>query len=242
MNLDDLSTFELAQRLETEPNTVVILPLGAVEEHGVHLPLSTDSVQPEHIAACLAAELGDGVLVAPPIRYGVCNVTRNFAGTISLSFDTFRSLIGEVLSELCRHGVKNLVVLSGHAGRVHMAALRVAGEWVLEKYPEVRLMILSDYDIIYQFAADAFPAWDGHAGSVETSRVMAIRPELVKGKGQAFKPELPKYRVLRNPEKYFPSGVMGDPENASAEKGEEWNQLVVDEMKKLIEDMIASDD
>jgi creatinine amidohydrolase len=235
MYLDELSTFEFEQRLKDKPDTVVLLPIGAVEEHGSHLPLSTDSIQPEFIAKQLADELD--LLIAPPIRYGICNATRNFPGTISLSFDTFRAVIQEILLELCRHGVKNIIVLSGHAGRIHMAALRVAAEAVVEKF-DVKLMVLSDYDIIYKYAADKFPAWDGHAGSVETSRVMAINPELIKGKGETFKAEFPEYQIIRDPEKYFPSGIMGDPTTASKEKGDEWNELVIRELKKLIKGMI----
>jgi len=237
MYLDDLTTTEFAERLNTNPSTVVILPIGAVEEHGDHLPLSTDSLQPEYVAERIATELGG--LIAPPIRYGICNATRNFPGTISLSFNTFRSLIQEVVEELCRHKVKNIVILSGHAGRVHMAALRVATEAVVEKY-DVNLLMLSDYDIIYNLAGDKFPAWDGHAGSVETSRIMSIRPDLVKGKGKLFKADFPQYRVLRNPEKYFPDGVMGDPTSASAEKGTEWNEFVISELIKLISEMIET--
>ena len=235
MYLDDLSTIEFSQRLEKNPETLIILPLGAVEEHGKHLPMSTDSIQPEFVAERLAKELD--CLIAPPIRYGICNTTRNFPGTISLSFETFRALIQEILEELCRHGIKNLVVLSGHAGRIHMAALRVASEAVVEKF-DVNLMVLSDYDIIYKYVGEKFPEWDGHAGSVETSRIMAIRPELVKGKGEAFKVEFPEYMMLRNPEKYFPEGVMGDPTQATSEKGDEWNELVILELKKLILEML----
>lgn len=238
MYLDDLTTKEFTERLKTNSKTFVILPIGAVEEHGDHLPLSTDSLQPEFIAERIATDLGG--LIAPPIRYGICNATRNFPGTISLSFNTFSTFIQEVLEELCRHGIKNLVVLSGHAGRVHMAALRVATEAVVEKF-DVKLMMLSDYDIIYNLAGDKFPTWDGHAGSVETSRVMAIRPELVKGKGKLFKADYPAYRVLRNPEEYFPDGVMGDPTTASPEKGVEWNELVIAELKKLISDMVENE-
>jgi creatinine amidohydrolase len=239
MYLDELTTFEFERRVEKDKNLTIIFPIGAVEEHGEHLPLSTDSLQPEYIAEQLAKDLN--ILIAPPIRYGICNATKNFAGTISLSFNTFQVLVQEILLELCRHGVKNIVVLSGHAGRVHMSALRVSGEAVVEKYPKIKLMILSDYDIIYKYQGDEFPDWDGHAGSVETSRIMAIKPELIKGSGKLSKVDFPPYRVLPDLERYFPSGVMGDPESASAEKGRTWNELVVKELKKLIEGMLESD-
>ena len=238
MYLDNLSSNEFKQQLESNNKTIVILPIGAVEEHGEHLPLSTDSVQPEYIAEQIAQDQDLDVLIAPPIRYGICNATRNFPGTISLSFNTFRTFIQEILEELCRHGVKNIVVLSGHAGRVHMIALRLACEGVVEKF-DVNLMLLSDYDIIYKLAGDKFPEWDGHAGSVETSRMMAISPNLIKGKGELFKAEFPSYMVIKDPEKYFPSGVMGDPTSATAEKGHEWNELVLTELKKMIKEMVT---
>jgi creatinine amidohydrolase len=239
MYLDELSSVDFKNRIKSDEKTVVILPIGAVEGHGAHLPLSTDSIQPEYIAEKIAGEIG--ALIAPPIRYGICNATRNLPGTISLTFETFRAMIQEVLEELCRNGVGNIVVLSGHAGRIHMAALRVAGEAVVEKF-DVKLMVLSDYDIIYKYQAEEFPDWDGHAGSVETSRIIAIKPELAKEKGKTFKAELPPYRILKHPEKYFPGGVMGDPENASVEKGKKWNELVIKELKKIIIDMLEKND
>jgi creatinine amidohydrolase len=239
MYLDELTTFEFKKRVEEDNNLTVILPIGAVEEHGEHLPLSTDSLQPEYIAEQLAKDLD--ILIAPPIRYGICNATKNFAGTITLSFNTFQVLVQEILSELCRHGVKNIIVLSGHAGRVHMAALRVAGEAVIEKYPKIKLMLLSDYDIIYKYQGDKFPAWDGHAGSVETSRIMAIKPDLIKGSGKMSKIDFPPYRILPDLESYFPSGVMGDPGSASEYKGKDWNELVIKELKELINNMLESE-
>lgn len=77
--LDELSTVE-AQKAATA-GTVIILPIGSVEEHGDHLPLGTDSIQPEYIATEVAKKTG--ALIAPPIRYGICNAARNFPGTIS---------------------------------------------------------------------------------------------------------------------------------------------------------------
>jgi creatinine amidohydrolase len=116
-----------------------------------------------------------------------------------------------------------------------MAALRVAAESVLERFHDVKLIVLSDYDIIYKYQGDEFPDWDGHAGSVETSRIIAIRPDLVKGTGKSYKAKFPQYRVVPNPEDYFPSGVMGDPESASLTKGKKWNDLVLKEFRELID-------
>ncbi len=233
MYFDELTMKEFGKAVGK--SKLVIWPIGAVEEHGDHLPLCTDSVQPVHVAQEVA-EL-TGALVAPPLWYGNCGSTANFPGTISLQFDTLRAVAFDVVSELARQGFSKIVVLSGHAGRLHMAALRLAAEEVLDERPDLKIMVLSDYDIAYTIKDDAIPEDDGHAGMMETSRVLAITPELVKGKGKKFIPKFPKYRVMRDSEKYFPGGVMGDPTKASAAKGREWNDYIVKELAKLVKEM-----
>ena len=234
MYLDQLTKKEFSEKVNE--NTVVILPIGATEEHGDHLPLSTDSLQPEFIAEKVAKAAG--ALIAPPIRYGLCASTRNFPGTITLSFDTLRALVYDILSELCRNKIKNIVVLSGHAGRVHMAALRQAAEKVVREN-KVKIMVLSDYDIAYELIQIdmSIPDDDGHAGLIETSRMLDIREDLVKGKGVAGKTRPPKYMILPDPEKHFPTGVMGYPEDASKVKGDQINDFIIKELVKLIKNL-----
>ncbi|UCD91824.1 MAG: creatininase family protein [Methanobacteriota archaeon] len=229
MFLDELSSKEFEG--EIDDNTVVILPLGVIEEHGSHLPLSTDSLQGEYVAEELARRTN--ALIAPPIRYGVCNTTRNFPGTITISFETLCSLVYDVLSEFARNGIKNVVVLSGHAGSTHMAALRLAAKDVVDEN-DIKVMVLSDYEILY--GMDLVGPEDGHSGSVETSRIMAIRPDLIKGEGKKGVNRIPKFMVLRHPEKHW-EGVTGDPTKATKEKGEELNELVIQEMVKKVNDM-----
>lgn len=130
--LDELSTKEVAQA--AKDGSVVIFPLGSVEEHGDHLPLCTDSIQAEYVALEVAKRTG--CLVVPPLRYGICNAGRNFAGTITIGFDTLYKLAHDVLSELVRNGFKRIIVLSGHAGQSHMVALRLAAQDIVIKNDE----------------------------------------------------------------------------------------------------------
>ncbi len=130
--LDELSTTEAAQA--AKEGKVVIFPIGSVEEHGNHLPLGTDSVQPEYIATEVAKRTG--CLIAPPFRYGICNATRNFAGTITIQFDTLYKFALDVLSELVRNGFNRIIVMSGHAGNSHMVALRLAAQEIVAKNDE----------------------------------------------------------------------------------------------------------
>ena len=92
---DELSMKEVENA--AEEGTVVIIPCGSVEEHGTHLPLCTDSLQAEHVALKVARKAG--CLVAPPLRYGVCNSTRNFPGTLTITFDSLRSIMEDILEE-----------------------------------------------------------------------------------------------------------------------------------------------
>jgi creatinine amidohydrolase len=236
---DELSMKE-AERA-ADAGKVVIVPVGSVEEHGDHLPLCTDSLQPEHVASEVAKKTK--CLVAPPLRYGVCNSTRNFSGTISLGFESLHMVVRDILEELIRNGFFRILVLSGHAGQTHMAALRLAAQEVVghhsrddsDKKP--RIMVCSDYDFAYELRGKYFDAKDGHAGTIETSRVMAIRPDLVKMKGQKSFPELPKFEVIADAERFFPSGVIGDPTVASPEKGRRINTHVVKGVAKLVEEL-----
>jgi len=233
MYLDELTSKEFKRRVG--PKSVVIWPIGAVEEHGPHLPLNTDSVQPEWVAREVAKMTG--ALIAPPFRFGNCGATSKFPGTISLSFDALRAVAYDVVSELARNGFKRIVVLSGHAGRLHMAALRAAAEKVVAE-KDVKIMVLSDYDIAYAMKDPDIPADDGHAGMIETSRTMAIVPKLVKaGKPKAFSPKFPPYQVLRDHSPYFPEGYHGDPRKASAGKGREFNRFIAKELARLVKEM-----
>lgn len=227
--LDDLSTKEFEERVDGD--TVVILPLGVIEEHGEHLPLSTDSLQCEYVVEEIAKRTN--ALIAPPIRYGVCNTTRNFPGTVSIGFETLRSLVYDVLSEFARNGLRNVVIVSGHAGSSHLGAIRLAAKDIVDE-EDMKVLALSDYEIIYDKGVAGKD--EGHSGWIETSRVMAIRPDLIKGEGKKGVNKIPRYMVLRHPEKHW-EGVTGDPAKATKEKGEELNEMVIEEMVKMIEDM-----
>lgn len=236
--LDELSTTQAADAAQEDK--VVIFPVGSVEEHGVHLPLCTDSVQPEYVALEVAKQTG--CLVAPPFRYGILNAGRNFPGSLTIQFNTLFSVAKDILSELSRNGFNRLIVLSGHAGSSHMVALRLAAQEVVRQNGEengrqrTRIMVLSDYDFAEELAAQLAPPKDGHAGAIETARVMAIRPDLIKAKGVPSKYEMPRFEVVLHPEQYFPSGVHGDPTAATAEKGQKINAYVIKQVVKLVKE------
>jgi creatinine amidohydrolase len=166
--LDQLSTFEAAKA--AKDGKVIIFPIGSIEEHGEHLPLCTDCIQPEYIAEQVAQKTG--CLIAPPLRYGICNATRNFPGTLTIQFDTLYRFAWDVLSELVRSGFHRIIVMSGHAGNSHMVALRLAAQDVVAKSEEkgvaVRILVLSDFDFAEELESQYASPGDGHAGTLET--------------------------------------------------------------------------
>ena len=83
----------------------------------------------------------------------------------------------------------------------------------------------ADYDFAYELKRRHFSEKDGHAGTIETW-VMPIKPELIKTRGTKSFPEFPRFEIVADPERYFPTGVMGDPKAASPEKGERTNKYV----------------
>jgi creatinine amidohydrolase len=216
---------------------VVIIPCGSIEEHGTHLPLCTDSIQAEYIALEVAKKTGS--LVAPALRYGLCNSTRNFPGTVTIGFDSLRSIMTDILDDFVRNNFRRLIVVSGHAGSSHMTAIKLAAKHIVNKHVneknKTRIMVCSDYDFAFDIKDKDIDERDSHAGTVETSRVMTIRLDLVKDKGLKNFPDMPRFEITPNPERYFPSGVMGDPTKASLEKGQRINKHIIEQIAKLVE-------
>lgn len=224
-----------------EAGKVIILPIGSVEEHGFHLPLSTDSIQPEYIALEVAKKTGS--LVAPLLEYGICTTTRIFPGTISISFYSLHRITREIIEEFVRTGFKRFLILSGHADKEQMAALRLAAQCVIWKHKEqnekqkIRIMVCTDYDFAYALRGKYFDEKDGHGGTIETSRVMAIRPDLIKGKGRKNFQKTPMFEIIADPRNFLPEGISGDPTAASAEKGRFINDHIIGEVVKLVEEL-----
>lgn len=215
-----------------DAGSLFILPFGSLEEHGSHLPLATDMIQAEEVARRVAEEFG--AVILPSIGYGECRSTRNFPGTLSLSFETVMMLAYDLASELARNGVSKLLVLTGHAGSGHMAAIRLGVLRAVEANTGLSAMVLSDYDLAYEMKGVLFPADDGHAGLIETSRVLNLRPDLVGESRPVGRSRPPRFMVLPDPERHIPTGVMGDPRNATAKKGAAIDDYVVDELCELV--------
>ncbi|MCI4373639.1 MAG: creatininase family protein [Thermoplasmata archaeon] len=234
--LADLDSRTFERRLRSNP--LVCVPVGALEAHGPHLPLGADQIQAEATAVALAERIGG--LVAPTIPYGSAPSARRFPGTVSLSLSQLEAYTEGVLSELARSGVRRFLILSGHGERGHMAALREAASHVMGAHPDVRMVVLCDYEFVYELRGKESPATDGHAGLLETSRVLAIAPETVG----AERPSVEHHRspFLPGPptEYEWPESVIGDTRPASAELGRRVQEHVLTRLEETVRALLPA--
>ncbi len=234
MRIDEMSSPEFAARVKDNP--WVIIPLGAVEAHGRHLPLGTDSIQPQWVAERLAERTGS--LLAPLLPYGNHSSTRRMPGTINLRFDTLRALVLDILESLHEQGLRRFLIVSGHAGGAHMTALKEASKELLEER-DATVIVLTDYSVAAEIAPSlGIGHGDGHGGALETARVMAIRPDLVGEDMVAGEFVSPGYRIYADPERCFPEGIAGDPSVADAAMGERLNMHVVESLERMMEESV----
>jgi creatinine amidohydrolase len=237
MILSDITMAEFEAGLTCTRTAIV--PLGSVEEHGLHLPLGTDTLQIWEVARRTALEVP--VFVAPPLHYGYCRSTRDHPGTLSLSPETLRRVVFDLGESLHRQGVRGLILASGHAGGVHMAALEEAGERLVETHARLEVAVVCEYRWAQEEGLEGIveTADDGHAGEIETSRILALDPALVKGTSPAEYPRLPKPFVARHKRPHWPGGVWGDPARATADKGEALYAGSVRRLVALVREMEA---
>ena len=230
MIIEEMTMTEFEKGLEK--TRTVIIPIGTVEEHGSHLPLATDTIQAMELAKRVSQRMN--VFIAPPLHYGFCRSTRCHPGTIGISAGALRMMIRDIVKSFHLHGLRSFMMLSGHAGELHMAALNEAGEELLEEIPGISIAVLSEMDLFLDKGILVETEDDIHAGEIETSMMLYIRPELVKGRASKEYPTFPKPILVRDKRKYWPGGVWGYPSKASRDKGEKMIHLAVDKVIDLI--------
>ena len=183
-----------AARLARDPRALVILPLGAVEQHGPHLPLLVDWLGAEELARHVAPHLaraGYRVVLAPALPYGASPLAETWPGTVSLSRATLKRVIVEVIGSLARHGFRRFVLANYQADPAHVRAMGEAkraltrGDRRLRILfagfsPEARSMAAMLDPRVLRLSRSPNPKGEWHAGELETALVLARRPDLVR--------------------------------------------------------------
>jgi creatinine amidohydrolase len=217
----------------------VLIPFGSVEEHGSHLPLSTDTIEAYEV--CKRAARMMPLFVAPPIHYGNCRSTACHPGTVSISTATLRALFSDIVISLRSQGLRYFVALTGHAGGAHRMALQDAGEELIARFDDIHIAVVTEYDLARDEGRSIIEtAGDAHAGEIETSRILHSHPHLVKGSSPREFPSFPPGILVRDKRRYWPGGVWGDPGKASAEKGARLEELVVRRLVALVKELERS--
>ena len=223
---------------------IALLPVGAIEQHGPHLPVDTDAFDAAYLARQVAkACQPPRPLVLPLIPYGVSYHHDDFPGTLSVSNDSLAKFVYDVGVSAARNGITKLIVINGHGGNsatLHHAAQMINRDTRI--FTCVDSGETSDPDIY----AIAETKNDVHAGEIETSTSLAVRPELVDmKKAKAMVPRFStkyldftsKYSVgwYARTENISKSGVFGDPTRASAEKGRAIWEVQIRHLVSLVE-------
>ena len=227
---------------------VALLPVGAIEQHGPHLPLDTDSFDADYLARRVAAGCSEPrPLVLPLIPYGVSYHHEDFRGTLSVSNQVLAQLVYEIGMSAARNGIRKLVIVNGHGGNA--PTLQYAAQTINRDahiFTCVDTGETSDKDV----EAMTETPGDVHAGEIETSTSLALRPHLVRM--EAAETCVPRFssRFLdfasersvdwyARTQKLSESGVLGDPSKASAEKGEKIWRVSIDHLVELVEHLKA---
>lgn len=211
----------------------MIIPFGTIEEHGSHLPLSTDTIQVYEVVKEASKRVR--VFVAPPLHYGVLTSTRDHAGSIGISASSLRMITRDIIKSAYSKGVRNFILISGHAGNIHMSALREVGEELIDEIDGIKIAVISEYDMIMQEGRGLVETKDdGHAGEIETSRILYLAPSLVKGRAKEGYPKFPKPFLVKDKVKYWKNGVWGNPAKATRKKGEHLFLFSVDRIVEVV--------
>jgi creatinine amidohydrolase len=231
--------------------TVLILPLGSVEQHGCHMPLGTDTMLAHAVSLAAAGRLPGRVAVLPPPWYGFSAHHMRFPGSITLRAETLMAVTHDVATSLVRHGFRRILIVNGHGGNggpIDVCASTLGHE----HYGKARIAALT----YFQLARDAIarlrqsgPGGMGHACEFETAMVQHLRPELVRAeRAETTYPDAgSRYlttdllggsaiRVYHDFGDLSPSGTLGDPSLATPEKGAAFFAAVVDELAAFIDD------
>ncbi|MGZ3427970.1 MAG: creatininase family protein [Polyangia bacterium] len=225
--LAELTWREAAELVPRRP--VVLVPIGSTEAHGPHLPLATDAILSDELAARAAAALDSGgytTLVAPTLSYAITHYASEFAGTISIAAETATALVADVCASLIEQGLARVCLVNSHLEPAHVQSLKEACARVQAR-TKVAVVFADQMEKRWaRTLTDEFKRGACHAGSYETSLVLAARPELVRDevRRELMVKPIDLARAMREGKRTFgeagaAEAYFGDPAAASVEEG-----------------------
>lgn len=233
-----------------EDGSVAVVPVGSIEQHGNHLPVSTDTILADAMARLGAERVADEipVLVTPPIWTGLSPHHMDFGGTITLSVETLLSLLGDVADSVLENGFDAVLFLNGHGGNMSVIGAAVTG--IGRRFPDAQVLGLTYFQLAEPFIdeiRESDPGGMAHGGEFETSLLLYLRPDLVemdRAEAQYLDDPYDLRRkdlfeggplsVYRSFAEYSETGAIGDPGLATDKKGAEIHERLGDELETLL--------
>ncbi|MFL5245034.1 MAG: creatininase family protein [Gemmataceae bacterium] len=233
---------------------VCIVPCGSVEQHGPHLPLDVDIVCPQGVAYGLGKVMPDKVLVLPPVWYGYTGHVMDFPGTINTHYQTFIHQVLDITKSLAYHGFKKIILLNGHGSNMPNLDL-AARRTNLETDAECVLiawwnLLTVDKEFFPRWRQSKFPGGCAHACELETSMYLYldgdnVRKDEIKNGVVSFNEDNSPFNwvdlfaagpatVISWTSSYSETGVLGEPELATAEKGRQVYEESVKQLGRFI--------
>ena len=245
MNLETLTYPEVKTLIEEY--VPLVLPVGAIEQHGPHLPLGTDGIIPYEIAKRVAE--GRRLVVAPPMFYGAYSRPRtgggrHFPGSVGLPGRILESTVATLLADWFRQGFRRVVVLNGHFENAWTLLEAVESAMVDYGHGTHRALLIHWWDQvrpddIRRIFGDGFPGWEAeHASITETSLLEFLRPELVRTelKAAGGAKRVTTYDIFPPPDDIlWPNGVGNTALPASAAIGKQLVDVVVERIGRILD-------
>ncbi len=244
-------TWKEIEQMPDKKNVVIIQPLGAIEQHGPHLPIAVDSAISLGVLGKALGQLERDIpaYALPCLYYGKSNEHSGFPGTITLSANTLLSVITEMAMSIYRSGFRKLVLMNSHGGQPQI--MEIAARDIHQEYPDFAVFPLFTWRVPHNAADLLTPKeqeYGIHAGDAETSIMLSLLPEQVQMNRavKEYPQGLPENSLL-DMEGKLPfawltkelskSGVMGDATVATKEKGDRILQSVADGWVQVIQDI-----
>lgn len=230
--------------------SILVLPVGSIEQHGHHLPVATDTLLVEAMAELGVDQVADDVpvLVAPTVWSGFSPHHLPFGGTLSLEQDELVTLLCSTAESALENGFDCVLLLNGHGG--NKSIIGTATSVIGERHPDVEVLGVTYFDLSKPFIDEIRESDTGgmaHGGEFETSLMLHLHPDLVDtDDAEATYMDEPYERsvqelvvggplsVYRPFTDYSESGAIGDPSLANAEKGRRIFEALGDELEELL--------
>lgn len=220
---------------------IALLPVGALENHGDHLPFGQDAFVAHHLAQGVAERV-DRTLVLPPLFFGMSEHYQHAPFSISMSSETMIAVLMDVFASCYRWGIKRIIVINGHDG--NLGPIEIAGRRFKVENPDVTIAAVERWWELpgLLLPEGTFDVWNGlgHAGEGEASIALHYFPELVhldQTEGFVVPNEPPHISIKWTFDELTPYGTTGDPTKATAAKGEAMAECVISTIVDFIHTM-----